>query len=252
MSDSEQPTRIDSPLPARIGDYDVRRKLGAGGMGTVYLGQHRSSGELAAIKVLSASLAREPGVVDRFQREIEVVGKLKSRHIVSLLGSGEDSETGQLYFAMDYVEGQTLTELLLAEKRLSWEETVDIALQICTGLKSAHVAGVIHRDLKPSNLLIGSDGLVRLTDFGVAQLFATQRLTVTGGIIGTAEYMSPEQAEGLLTGGSDVRDADRPTSVHRDQRCRHHPQTPDGPLRSPEHVRVSDSEAAGRHRLSVA
>ena len=196
MSDSEQPARIDPPLPAHIGDYDVQKKLGAGGMGTVYLGRHQTSGELAAIKVLSASLAREPGVVQRFQREIEVVGRLKSQHIVALLGSGEDSETGQLYFAMDYVEGQTLTDLLLTEKRLSWEETVDIALQICMGLKSAHVAGVIHRDLKPSNLLIGNDGLVRLTDFGVAQLFATQRLTVTGGIIGTAEYMSPEQAEG--------------------------------------------------------
>jgi hypothetical protein len=101
-----------------------------------------------------------------------------------------------MYFAMEYVEGQTLADCIRSEHRLSWDRSVDIAIQVCAALKTAHASGVVHRDLKPSNLLIGNDGIVKLTDFGVAQVFAAQRLTVTGGIIGTAEYMSPEQAQG--------------------------------------------------------
>ena len=89
---------------------------------------------------------------------------------------------------MEYVDGETLADRIRAEKRLPWEQAVDIALQICAALKVAHAAGVVHRDIKPSNLLLGRDGTVKLTDFGVAQVFATSRLTVTGGIIGTAEY----------------------------------------------------------------
>jgi serine/threonine protein kinase len=183
-------------LPDRIGPYGILRKVGAGGMGTVYLGRHVETQLEAAVKVLSASLAREPGTVDRFEREIDAMRQLTGPHIVKLYESGHDADTDQMYFAMEYVEGRTLTDCILTERRLSWEQSVDIAIQICSALKTAHAAGVVHRDLKPSNLLIGSDGVVKLTDFGVAQVFAAQRLTVTGGIIGTAEYMSPEQAQG--------------------------------------------------------
>jgi serine/threonine-protein kinase len=183
-------------LPESIGPFKIERRLGAGGMGTVYLGRERDTGQIAAVKVLSASLAREPEIIERFSREIEAMRKLSGPHIVSLFGSGTDPETEQMYFSMEYVEGVTLGQLLRERKRLSWDQVVDISLQICSALKAAHAAGIVHRDLKPSNLLIGSDGVVQLTDFGVAQIFATQRLTVTGGIIGTAEYMSPEQAEG--------------------------------------------------------
>jgi serine/threonine-protein kinase len=183
-------------LPESIGPFDIERRLGAGGMGTVYLGRERGTGQIAAVKVLSASLAREPEIIERFNREIEAMQKLSGPHVVSLFGSGTDPETDQMYFSMEYVEGVTLGQLLSERKRLSWDQVVDISLQICSALKAAHAAGIVHRDLKPSNLLIGSDGVVQLTDFGVAQVFATQRLTVTGGIIGTAEYMSPEQAEG--------------------------------------------------------
>lgn len=186
----------EAELPDRIGPYDILRKLGAGGMGTVYLGRHVDTGLEAAVKVLSASLAREAGTVDRFNREIDAMRQLTGPHIVRLYESGHDEQTDQMYFAMEYVEGRTLTECILAERRLPWDQSVDIAIQICAALKVAHAVGVIHRDLKPSNLLIGADGVVKLTDFGVAQVFAAQRLTVTGGIIGTAEYMSPEQAQG--------------------------------------------------------
>lgn len=183
-------------LPDRIGPYEILRKIGAGGMGTVFFGRHVESKLEAAVKVLPSSLAREAGTVNRFEREIDAMRQLTGPHIVKLYESGHDKATDQMYFAMEFVKGRTLTELILAERRLPWDQAVDIAIQICSALKTAHAAGVVHRDLKPSNLLIGDDGVVKLTDFGVAQVFAAQRLTVTGGIIGTAEYMSPEQAQG--------------------------------------------------------
>jgi len=183
-------------LPTKVGPYAIERRLGAGGMGTVYLGRHHDSGRLAAIKVLALAFANQEGAIERFLREADAMRQLGGPHIVALFDNGTDTETEQLYFAMEYVEGETLADRIRAEKRLPWEQAVDIALQICAALKVAHAAGVVHRDLKPSNLLIGKDGTVKLTDFGVAQIFATTRLTVTGGIIGTAEYMSPEQAAG--------------------------------------------------------
>ncbi len=194
MSDSEQPA--PSKIPDQIGPWVIERKLGAGGMGTVYLGEHNETGQIAAVKVLSAGLSRDPGVAERFRREVETLRKLSGPHIVTLFDDGEDEQLEQLYFSMEYVEGHTLADVLRERRKLNWDEAIDIALQVCTALKAAHVAGVIHRDLKPSNLLIGADGIVKLTDFGVAQVFAERRLTVTGGVIGTAEYMSPEQAEG--------------------------------------------------------
>lgn len=183
-------------LPDRIGPYDILRKIGSGGMGTVYLGRHVDTQLEAAVKVLPSSMAREPGTVDRFEREIDAMRQLAGPHIVKLFESGHDEPTDQMWFAMEYVAGETLTDCIRANRRLPWEQSVDIAIQICSALRSAHATGVVHRDLKPSNLLIGDDGVVKLTDFGVAQVFAAQRLTVTGGIIGTAEYMSPEQAQG--------------------------------------------------------
>lgn len=181
-------------IPERMGPYQLERLLGTGGMGSVYLGRHRDGGYLAAIKVLPASLAREEGFVVRFQREIEALRQLKSPHIAQFYDDGEDD--GTFYYAMEYVEGETLTDLLMRERRLPWREVVAMVLQMCAALKAAHDAGIIHRDLKPSNLLVSADRTVKLTDFGVAQVFAASRLTATGGIIGTAEYMSPEQAQG--------------------------------------------------------
>ena len=180
--------------PERIGPYRIERRLGAGGMGTVYFGRHVDTELEAAVKVLSASMARENGFVARFTREVDAMRRLKSPHIVELYDSGVDD--GTYFYAMEYVEGETLTQRLLRDKRIPWREVVDVGVQICRALKSAHNAGIIHRDLKPSNLMLSSDGTVKLTDFGVAQVFAGGRLTVTGGMIGTAEYMSPEQAAG--------------------------------------------------------
>lgn len=180
--------------PTQIGEYAIIEKLGSGGMGNVYLGRHRQTGQVAAVKVLPAQLARAEGFIERFAREVDAMRKLKNRHIVQLYESGEEGET--CFYAMEYVPGETLMSILRREKRLPWRQAVEMTIQICSALKAAHDAGVIHRDLKPSNLLVAADGTVKLTDFGVAQVFATQRLTITGGVVGTAEFMSPEQAEG--------------------------------------------------------
>ncbi len=180
--------------PDRVGQYLIEKKIGAGGMGTVYLAHHSETGVEVAVKVLPASLAREEGFIVRFEREIEALGKLSHPNIVSFLEAGE--EDGLHYYAMEYVDGETLTNCIRREGRIQWRDVIDISLQICLALKAAHDSGVIHRDLKPSNILVQEDGTVKLTDFGVAHVFAMSRLTVTGGIVGTVEYMSPEQAQG--------------------------------------------------------
>jgi serine/threonine protein kinase len=172
-------------------------------MGTVYLAHHEETGDQAAVKVLAPSLSREEGLVARFVREIDALRKLKNPHVVELYDQGVDGDMH--YYAMEYVEGETLTARLRREKRIPWREVVDLSIQICVALKAAHDAGIIHRDLKPSNLLLAPDGQIKLTDFGVAQVFAGSKLTVTGGIIGTAEYMSPEQGQGRrITKRSDL------------------------------------------------
>ena len=189
-------------LPATIGPFAIERLLGSGGMGAVYLGRDES-GQRFAVKVLPTSLADQSGLVERFTRESEALRKLKSPHIVRLFGRGHEEVPGGgsfPFFAMEYVDGPTLGERIRDEGRLPWREVVEMGRQVCRALKTAHNAGIIHRDLKPSNLLLTTDDdgelLVKLTDFGVAQMFAGGRLTVTGGMVGTAEYMSPEQADG--------------------------------------------------------
>lgn len=183
--------------PIRIGPYLIDRRIGAGGMGNVYLARHEQTGQVVAVKELPASLAREGGFVHRFNREIEAMQKLNSPNIVKLFDHGSDADT--YYYSMEYVDGETITSRLRRDKRIPWGEAIEITRQICLGLKHAHDAGVVHRDLKPSNLMIGKDGVVKIADFGVAQVFAADRLTSTGGIIGTAEFMSPEQVTGSRT-----------------------------------------------------
>ena len=180
--------------PDQIGPYLIEEKVGAGGMGTVYRGRHAETGQVAAVKVLPATLAREDGFVARFNREIEAMRQLSNPHVVALYDHGEAD--GTWYYAMEFVEGETLTNRIRRDRRLPWREAVTMAIQICAALKAAHDAGIVHRDLKPSNLLLGTGGEVKLTDFGVAQVFAAGKLTKTGGIVGTAEFMSPEQARG--------------------------------------------------------
>jgi len=186
-----------------LGPYRIERRLGHGGMGTVYAGVHEESGEWAAIKVLSENLRADPRFRERFQGEVETLKLLSHPNIVKLFGYGE--EEGQLFFVMELVDGPSLDAELQAGRRFHWDQVTDIAIQVCAALKHAHDHGVIHRDLKPANLLTASDGTVKLTDFGIAKLFGVSGLTMAGSMIGTPDYMSPEQTEGqAATARSDL------------------------------------------------
>ena len=185
--------------PEQLGPYRIERPLGRGGMGTVYAAVDTTTQQPAAVKVLAAMLGREEGFRDRFAAEIESLRLLRHPNIVRLLGYGSEGyePDNELHFyAMELVDGRSLEELLRERRQFEWPEAVDIVQQVCRALKHAHDCGVIHRDIKPANLLLAHDGVLKLSDFGVARLFGNVRLTADGGLLGTAEYMSPEQADG--------------------------------------------------------
>ncbi len=186
-------------IGTRLGPWTLDKELGRGGMGAVYHARATADGDgdgppVAAVKVLAAELAVDPGFLARFQREIDILRKLDHPNIVRFFESG--AQGGHYYYAMEFIEGQSYETLLARQGRLPWTDVLDLALQVTPALKHAHDRGVIHRDLKPSNLLRTPSGQIKLTDFGIASLFASKHLTVTGGIVGTAEYLSPEQAAG--------------------------------------------------------
>jgi eukaryotic-like serine/threonine-protein kinase len=178
----------------RLGPYRIVGKLGRGGMGTVYEGVHEETGVPAAIKLLSATLAQEEGFRNRFEVEIETLRKLNHPNIVRLYGFGE--QAGLLYYAMELVDGSSLEEELRQGRRFDWRDVTQIGIDTCRALRHAHDRGVIHRDIKPGNLLRTAEGRVKLSDFGIARLFGNTRLTSAGNVLGTVEYMAPEQAEG--------------------------------------------------------
>jgi serine/threonine-protein kinase len=163
-------------------------------MGTVFEGVNVDTNQPAAVKVLNPHLAAEEGFRQRFEIEIETLKKLKHANIVRLYGFGE--QDGHVYYAMELVHGQSMEDELQAGRRFDWRETTRLAIKLSRALKHAHDHGVIHRDLKPANLLLTSEGDLKLADFGIARLFGNTRLTSTGGPIGTAEYMAPEQGDG--------------------------------------------------------
>src|SRR5437660_5351864 len=181
-------------IGARLGKWILDKELGRGGMGRVYMAHEESNGNLAALKVLAAELAQETGFLKRFQREIEVLSQLSHPNIVQFYESG--MQEGLFYYAMEYVAGENYEQLLLQHGRLPWKEVLHAALQVCPALKHAHDRGIVHRDIKPPNLLRTPAGVIKLTDFGIAKVFAARHLTNTGGVVGTAEYLSPEQAQG--------------------------------------------------------
>ncbi len=182
-------------IGSRLGRWVLDRELGRGGMGCVYLAHDAGEpGRLTAVKVLAAELSTHAGAVHRFQREIDVLGSLDHPNVVHFFESG--THEGQFYYVMEYVEGRDFAEILDESGRLPWADVLDLAAQVSGALRHAHDHGVIHRDLKPSNLMRDGEGRVVLTDFGIAHAFAAPHLTRPGSVVGTAEYLSPEQAEG--------------------------------------------------------
>src|SRR5438874_2679791 len=182
----------------RLGKWVIFKELGRGGMGRVYLARDELAGTQAAIKVLAAELAMDVGFLQRFHREIESLSRLEHPNIVRFIEAG--LENGHHYYAMEYVEGESLEAILLERGKLPWAEVLDIAAQLAPALRHVHDHGIIHRDLKPPNILRTPAGVIKLTDFGIAKVFASRHLTSTGGIIGTAEFLSPEQAAGKVVG----------------------------------------------------
>jgi serine/threonine-protein kinase len=178
----------------QLGPYRIGRKLGKGGMGSVYEAIDAKSGQRVAVKALTPQLAMAEGFRERFEAEIESLKKLQHEGIVRLLGYGEHD--GILFYSMELVDGPSLEQEINAGRRFDWNETLSMAVQVCRALKHAHDHGVVHRDIKPANLLLTPDDRVKIADFGIARLFGSTQLTTAGGVLGTADYMSPEQADG--------------------------------------------------------
>jgi serine/threonine-protein kinase len=181
------------------GRYRVLSRLGAGGMGTVYLCEHAVLGRRYAVKVLEAGRAAEPELADRFRQEAVSASRIGQENVVDVLDFGAEPD-GTLYYAMEALQGVSLGEVLRRDGPLEPARALSVVEQICRALAAAHGRGVIHRDIKPDNVFLerGPDGAdrVKLIDFGISHVRGADRLTRHGEILGTPEYMAPEQATG--------------------------------------------------------
>ena len=189
-------TRID-------GRYELVRPLGHGAMATVDLTHDLELDRPVALKRLAENLARDDDLRRRFVREARLAARLSHPNVVRVFDVGEDD--GRPFIAMEYVEGETLAELLARRGRLPPAEVARLGVQVCAALAAAHAAGLVHRDVKPQNLILGRDGVLRLGDFGIAVGHEGTQLTLAGTILGTAGYLAPEQARGeQVTAAADI------------------------------------------------
>jgi serine/threonine protein kinase len=177
-----------------VGRYALGAMLGAGGMAQVYRARDRVLRRTVAVKVLSPPYDQDPELVARFGREARAAAALSHPNIVAIYDSGADGDLH--YLVMEHMEGETLAALLRREGPLAPGRAALVAHQVCQALAAAHARGLVHRDVKPGNLLLSSAGLVKVTDFGIAKAMATPTLTGDGTLLGTAAYLSPEQAQG--------------------------------------------------------
>jgi beta-lactam-binding protein with PASTA domain/predicted Ser/Thr protein kinase len=183
------------------GRYELGELLGYGGMAEVHRGRDIRLGREVAIKVLRADLARDPSFLNRFRREAQAAAGLNHPSIVSVYDTGEDTGplgTTQPFIVMEYVDGRTLRDIIKAEGRLPARRAMEIAADVCGALDFSHRNGIVHRDIKPANVMITPTGAVKVMDFGIARALADNAATVTqtANVIGTAQYLSPEQARG--------------------------------------------------------
>ena len=177
--------------------YEIHKRVGRGGMADVFLARDRLLDRHVAIKVLFPEFAIDPNFVERFRREAQAAANLSHPNIVNVFDWGKYE--GTYFIAMEYVQGRTLAEILKTNKRLTPKQSAEIASEVAAALGFAHEAGLAHRDIKPANILIGSNGQVKVADFGIARAMnsATENnLTQAGSVMGTASYFSPEQAQG--------------------------------------------------------
>ena len=188
--------------PQQIGRYHVIERIGHGAMGLVYRARDEAMGREVAIKLLVTDLEDEPEVRTRFLREAEAAARLSQPNIITIFDVGEDR--GRFFIVMELLRGATLKEFLDQKERPSLDRKLDLMIQLCAGLAAAHNEGIYHRDIKPGNLFVRTDGILKILDFGVARL-SSSNMTSAGLVVGTPDYMSPEQARGLpIDGRSDI------------------------------------------------
>jgi serine/threonine protein kinase len=185
------------------GRYRLERRLGHGAMASVYLARDSELDRPVAVKLLAENVAADEGLRERFVREARLAARLSHPNVVSIFDAGADED--RPFIVMEYVEGETLAELLAGRGLLPPDEARQLALQACRGLAHAHDAGLIHRDVKPQNLLLRTDGTLKIADFGIARAAEGTALTQAGTVLGTAAYLSPEQALGEeVTAATDI------------------------------------------------
>ena len=174
--------------------YEIEELIGTGGMADVYRARDNLLGRTVAVKVLHAQYAKDPVFIQRFRQEAQSAGNLNQPNVVNVYDWGIEGDT--YYLVMEYVEGRDLKDVILSGGPLLPERAVEITLSICAALEAAHAQGIIHRDIKPQNIFITSDNQVKVMDFGIARSAGGTAMTQTGTIMGTAQYISPEQAQG--------------------------------------------------------
>ena len=179
---------------ARFGRYEIQGKIGEGAMGVVYRALDHGLGRIVALKMLSSELWGDDEQQRRFAREAEAIGRLSHPNIVTVYDLGEAD--GHLYMAMELLEGDDLRALMDRQMDIALADRVRVLAQICDGLGYAHSRGVVHRDVKPANIVVTTEGKVKVLDFGLARVATRETITRQGIILGTPDYMSPEQATG--------------------------------------------------------
>src|SRR6476659_3114918 len=194
------PRFMDPPSTVFADRYELIREIARGGMADVYLARDSKLNRPVALKVLSPELSRDPMFVERFRREAQSAAGLNQPNIVGIFDWGQ--EHGTSFIVMEYIDGQTLRDLIQREGTVAPAQIADIGADIAAALSFAHQNGVVHRDVKPGNVLITTAGQVKVTDFGIARAGGdNDGLTRTGAVMGTATYFSPEQAQGTAVDG---------------------------------------------------
>lgn len=178
--------------------YELMEKIGEGGMAIVYKARDNKLSRLVAVKILKKEFANNKDISDKFKKEATAVANFSDANIVNVLDVGHEEEGNIDYFVMEYVNGKTLKELIVENGKLNYTVAISIAIQIAKALECAHKNNIIHRDVKPQNILVTESGLVKVTDFGIAKSSTSATITNTTTIMGSAHYLSPEQAKGTF------------------------------------------------------
>ena len=194
--DSPHGIVVKDPALQRVAErFDLLAELGRGGMGVVYKAKDKITDEIVALKVLKPEIVNDPTRIERFKNELRLARKITHKNVCRIYDLHQFGDTAAI--TMEFVRGETLRHLLARAEALSVRKGIIIARQIIAGMAEAHKQGVIHRDLKPENLMLDQEGNIKIMDFGIARS-AQGHTAVTGGLIGTPAYMSPEQVEGRV------------------------------------------------------